>query len=406
MASMSTGRLPWIYLGVLAFSNALIHSSVNTLFALVPVFRSEFEVNIEVVGLIVMIPLIVKALASLPSGMLADRYEPRKLIAISLLLVGIGGFVVSQSRTVFMLLAGFSIISLGQTIFHPSTYGIILRLFGIGRRNVALGVNGAGATLGMAIGPISVGLIMYFLGQNSWRIGYLIWVVPAFACSILTFSLKSKEVVESPLRATGEAAEGMRSLWSIFTRSYAIFLILIGLRSFGVQSVSTYMTTYLKDAHGMPVDLASVLFGVMPLMGMVAAPIGGFVADRRGEQYTLSFAYVGQAVMLAAVALSPSLLFLVPSTVLYGFMENSASAPSSALVAKLSPSNRRGTAYAVFSLSSNLAGSLAPIVMAYVVYQLGIWYVFPVTIVMFLGAFALLYLMYAKSLISPSLTPR
>ena len=375
-------------------ANALIHSSLNICFALVPVFQSEFNVTIGVVGLIVTAPLIVKILASLPVGMLTDRYDLRKLVTFSLLFIAAGGLIVSQSHSPLQLVAGFSAISLGQAVFHPAAYGIIITLFSRERRNLALGLNGTGATLGTAIGPISVGLIMYFLGQSSWRLGYLIWVIPAFAFSILILFAKMREqTVPGRTETTTRDKTGRRwSLRSILTPTYIAFLVLIGIRSFGVQSITTYLTTYLKDARQMPVDLASILFGAMSLTGTIAAPIGGYLADRRGEEYALSIAYLSETAMLVGLALSPSLAFLVPLTVLYGFMDNASLAPSSALVAKLSLPSRRGTAYAVYSLSSNLAGSLAPFVCAYIVQQWSVWFVFPVAISTYLLAFTILYL--------------
>lgn len=395
---MSDRRLPWAYLAIIALANALIHSSMNICFALVPVFQSEFNVTIEVVGLIVTTPLIVKILASLPTGILTDRYDPRKLITLSLLFIASGGLFVSQSHSTLTLVAGFSAISLGQAVFHPAAYMIIVRLFSAKRRNLALGLNGTGATLGTAIGPISVGLIMYLLGQDSWRLGYLIWVVPAFACSTLILFLRmgQKTLIDHTGAAITERKEGGLPLKSVFTRTYVAFLIFIGIRSFGVQSITTYLTTYLKEARGMSVDFASILFGAMSLTGTLAAPIGGYIADRRGEKYALSLAYLGETAMLLGLVLSPSFLFLVPLTILYGFMDNASLAPSSALVAKLSLPSRRGTAYAVYSLFSNIAGSLAPFVCAYIVYQWSVWFVFPVAISTYLTAFVILYLKLGK----------
>ncbi len=359
---------------------------MNTHLALVPVFKEELGLSIELVGLMVTIPTLAQALLYLPFGMLSDRFQPRKLIALSLFLVALGGLVITQSRTPLMLVVGFSTIAVCLAIFHPPAYTIISDLFESGRRNVALGLHGSGGTLGMATGPISIGLVMYFLGESSWRVNYLIWAFPAFGCLLIVILLKPG-TSNSPVVSSGsESPREELNLRNVFTGSYLLFLVLVSMRNFGVQAVSTYMTTYLKDVRGMSVDYASILFGSISLMGVIAAPLGGVFADRLGERKILLVSYLGQATMLFGIALSSSLFLLVPFVVLYGFSEFLAMAPMSSLVAQFTPKGRRGIAYAAYFLPSTLVGAAAPVVGALVITAWGIWYVFPMSILFFVVA--------------------
>ena len=369
---------------------------MNTHLALVPVFREELGLSIELVGLMVTIPTLAQALLYLPFGMLSDRFQPRKLICLSLFLVAVGGLIITQSRTPLTLVIGFSIIAVCLAIFHPPAYTIISDLFGSERRNVALGLHGSGGTLGMATGPISIGLVMYFLGESSWRVNYLIWAFPAFACLLVVMILKPV-TASSPVvkRELDSPREGL-SLRDVFTRSYLVFLALVSVRNFGVQAVSTYMTTYLKDVRGMSVDYASILFGSISLMGVIAAPLGGVVADRLGEKRVLLISYLGQAAMLVGIALSSSLLLLVPFVVLYGFSEFLAMAPMSSLVAQFTPRGRRGIAYAAYFLPSTLVGAAAPVVGALVITVWGIWYVFPMSVLFFVIAATMVQLVLKR----------
>jgi MFS family permease len=363
---------------------------VNTHLALVPVFRDELGLSIEIISIMVTIPMITQALASLPFGILSDRFEPSKLIALSLLLAGLGGVLVSQSYSVPMLILGFCIISLSLAIFHPPAYSIISELFGTEHRNVALGIHGAGGTLGMATGPISTGLVMYFLGQNSWRLSYLLWAPPALACCLLVILLRPKSSLSNAKGAPSYRDEEAAPIRSVFTKTYLSFLALTSMRSFGAQCVSTYMTTYLKDVHGLSVDLASILFGAMPLMGILASPLGGLIGDRKGEKSALILSYSGDVLTLAGIAFSPALYMLIPFVLSYGFVGYMGMAPSSALVARFTPRGRRGIAYALYFLPFNLIGSIAPVISAYIVRSFGIWYIFPLSIGIFIATIALL----------------
>jgi MFS family permease len=370
-------------------AHTLTHSFVNTHIALVPVFRDELNLSTEVVSLMVAIPLLTQALAGFPFGMLADRVKHSRQIALSLLFAGAGGILVTQSQTALTLIISFSILALSLASFHPPAYSIISEIFGSKHRSVALGIHGAGGTLGMAIGPISVGLVMYFFGTHNWRMSYLIWAAPALVCCVLVLILEPKAADPKPVEEV-EERRGRVSIRSVFTLTYILFLLMLGIHGFGGTSVSTYMTTYLKEVHGMPVDFASILFGSMPLMGIIAAPLGGIVADRRGERYGLTLAYLGQTLTLLGFALSPNLAFIVPSVLLYGFFGYVGMAPASSYVAQFTPRGRRGVAYALYFLPTNLVSSIAPVTAAFVVQQWGIWYVFPLGIAVYVATLGIL----------------
>ena len=386
---IASNRLRWAYLIITTAAHTLTHSFVNTHLALVPVLKEELKLSTEVVSLMVAIPLLTQALAGFPFGMLSDRVRHSRLIALSLLFAGVGGILVTQSQTPFTLIISFSILALSLASFHPPAYSIISEIFGSKHRSVALGIHGAGGTLGMAIGPISVGLVMYFFGESNWRMSYLVWAFPALVCCVLVLVLRPKATDQKPVEKV-QTLEESTSIRSIFTPTYILFLLMLSVHGFGGNSVSTYMTTYLKEAHRMPVDFASILFGSMPLMGIIAAPVGGIVADRRGEKYGLTLAYLGQAVMLLGIALSPNLSAIIPFVLMNGLVSYVGMAPASSYVARFTPRGRRGVGYALYFLPLNLVSSFAPVITAFIVHLWGIWYIFPFAVVFYLVSFGIL----------------
>jgi len=386
---IESNRLRWTYLIITTIAHALTHSFVNTHIALLPVLREQLGLSIEVVSLMVTIPLLTQALTGFPFGMLADRISHSRLIALSLLFAGVGGLLVAQSQTALTLIVSFSILALSLGCFHPPAYSIVSELFGSRHRSVALGIHGAGGTLGMAIGPISVGLVMHFLGESNWRMSYIIWAAPALICCVLVLVLRPKVSDPKPVGKREERGEQV-SIRSVFTPTYALFLLMLSIHGFGGNSVSTYMTTYLKDVHGMSPDLASILFGSMPLMGIIAAPIGGIIADRRGEKYGLTLAYLGQTLMLLGIAMSPTLSYVAPFVLMNGLVSYLGMAPGSSYVARFTPRGRRGVGYALYFLPLNLVSSIAPVASAFIVRLWGIWYIFPFAMAFYMATLGIL----------------
>lgn len=382
----------WVYLSIITVAHMLNHVFVQIHLALVPVFMVEFGIDLFTAGLMATIPLVSQALMSLPFGVLADRFQHRFLIAASLLTCGIAAFLVSQAPNIYTIVLCLSMLALSSTLYHPPAYSLTSDLFPIQHRSRALGVHGAGGTLGIALGPISAGVVMSIFGQASWRLAYLMWAVPSILSVFLILRLRTRSGGASARAERVEAPTTSPGMRSILTLSFLALLLMIGISAFGGQAVSTFMTKYLEEERNIPIETASILFGSISLTGIIAAPIGGLFADMIGERRWLTVAYVGLLIAVAGIAFSPSMAILIPSTLAYGFFNYTGMGPRSSLVARFTPKSRRGIAYAMYFLPPSLVGSISPMVSAYVIEAWGFWYLFPFAIVIFVITLTILQL--------------
>jgi MFS family permease len=145
--------------------------------ALIPVFMDEFALSIFESGLLVSIPLILTVSISIPYGVLTDRIGHRRLMMASLLVSGIAGLAISQAKDFYTLLFPLLFVPLASTLYHPPALSIVSELPPENWRNRVLGIHGAGGTTGVAIGPITLGLIMETFG---WRSAYLDGLSPSY----------------------------------------------------------------------------------------------------------------------------------------------------------------------------------------------------------------------------------
>ena len=124
------------------------------------------------------------------------------------------------------------------------------------------------------------------------------------------------------------------------------------------------MALYLVDDRGISTSQASLWIGLSTLVGVVAAPLGGFMAVRYGEKrwllivYTLAYCCYGLAIAI------PNNVAFVVFYLSYGFLSFLGMAANSAIMARLSPGKQRGLAYALFFLPGSLMGVAAPLVAA------------------------------------------
>jgi len=362
---------------VCSVTHTFIHVFTMMHTALIPVFIREFNLSIFEAGLLASIPQVLSILISLPYGLITDRIDPRKLIALSLLISGFSGLAVSQANSFLTLLLPLSFIPLSSTIYHPPALTIVSELFSEDRRSRILGIHAAGGTTGVAMGPITLGLIMMKFG---WRFSYLIWCIPMFLSILLLFSLPGVKIAAYKEAAAEESkAVGLK----IIKRGFLLLLLAMSVSSIGQQALSAYMTTYLVSVRNLSESAASLLYGLSPFVGILGSLIGGYLGDRIGNKRWLSASYIGRMLVYMGIWLGP-LWMLVAIYPTGGFFTGSTMGPLTSLIARFSPKRRRGLAYSIFMLVPSLMGSFSPLIAAKLIETYGITGLFPFAILLML----------------------
>ena len=173
---------------------------------------------------------------------------------------------------------------------------------------------------------------------------------------------------------------------------YIILLLAMSVAGMWNQSVSTYMTKYLVSIRGLTESMASLIYGLNPVMGILGSLSGGYLADRVGSKRWMIMAYLGGVIVFTGIYLSP-LWALIVIYFVGGYFGGSTMGPSSSLVAEFSPRKRRGLAYAIFMLPFSLVGAISPIIAAKIIESYEISTLFPFAICLSIASIPLLQLL-------------
>lgn len=372
---------------VMAVTHSLAHAFQNMHTALYPKLVTEFALTNQQVGLISSIPSLVSAILSIPMGLLSDKIGAKKMIILSIIVATTGALMAGLAQNPLMLIIAVSFLYLNTTIYHPASYSFTTFLFEPKDRPKALGVQGAGGTLGMALGPISVSILVGILGLG-WRQSYLAWIIPLLLGIVSVWYIKfipTSDDEDKTSQETGNA--GASSIW---TTSLAMFLTFGGLRSMAAYMTTTFLSLWLVNTRGMDLALSSLIFGTSSLMGIVASPLGGILASRYGEKrWTVATSIVSYTCFALAFLIPGNIAFTV-FYIAYGFFNLFSMAANSAITAKLSPSKQRGLGFALYFLPGSIMGALGPMVAAYIADLWGIYTVFLASI----GVFALAWIVF------------
>lgn len=356
--------------------------------ALIPVFINEFSISLVAAGLMVTIPLICETVGTIPSGLLADRMKHIDQVVVSLSITAVAAALTFLAPNFYAIIATLSLLTVATTLYHPPAYSLTAEIFPRQHRSKALGVHGAGGTLGFSLGPISLGLLIVATG---WRFVYLLWVAPVVMCIALLLRLRARTSRSAEVATEQQVSRRTQeSVRSVLTGAFILLVGTFGINAMGRQVISSLMSSYLVMERGISVATASVVLGLISAAGLVAAPLGGFLGDRFGDKRWLTISYLGTFGTLLGMAYASSLSQIVLLVLVYGAFSFSGMGPSTSLVATYTPTGRRGLAYALYFLPIYSLSAVAPTLGAIVGQNYGIWTIFPVALTMiFAGIIAL-----------------
>ena len=349
--------------------------------ALVPVFMKEFGLSIFQAGLLISVPSICRLIIVLPTGILADKYGSFPFVVLSLLLGGLSALVLSQTASVFVLILSITLIMISVTLYHPPGMSVVSSLFpNQTERSRAMGWHGASGCIGQSVGTISLGLL---LAQFGWRFSYLLFSFPVlfwgFALAkvgIPRFGGKagSSKVADPVVLETAKASsqEGSVKKWGFF-----VFLSVMGLNALANGGIMAFMTTYLTSAQNLSVEVASILFGFGPLIGIFGSVAAGYVSARFGDKNSLALIFLGQFAFLLGLIAIPFLALAMFSFLMYQLFNHAVWTPSTSMVASLMGETGGGTAYSLFYFANDLLGSASPLLAAILIENLGFGLIAP-----------------------------
>jgi MFS family permease len=365
---------------IMVLTHMMVHAAGNMRSTLFPVLKEEFALTNQQIGLIVAIPSLFQFLLSVPSGMVSDKFGPKKLIAASILIAAIGALLGSVSSTPLMFIIASTLLTFNSTLYHPPAQSYVSDITSPRDRSRALGIWHSGGTTGVSLGPLSISILMGVLAFN-WRQVYGFWIIPILLGLVALYFVKSpSEVVEKKERDRWEEKDTVDTLFN----TNMMFLLLAGtVRRFGGGLTTGFLSIWLAESQGWTIGQIGVMLGISSLLGIVASPLGGELASRFGEKPWFSGTLLGSYIFFA-------LAFLVkgfwPFFLLYitsGFFGILGMPANMTLTARFSPRRQRGVGFALSSIPMNVAMPVAALAAAYIADTYGLYTIFMTTTVIY-----------------------
>lgn len=285
-----------------AFVHTVSDAVTNMLSALLPTIQSRFELSETMLALLVA-TLSFSALVTQPLfGALADRLGNRRIAALGVignaLLFSLIGIVPNASVLFGLILVG----GLASAALHPAIASLV-RQVGGKKPEVAVGLFSAGGTLGIAIGPIIIMVLLANLGLS-----FTPWLmIPGIFFGALMFMLPSED--------TQPTTDATSKLFDFGLLAGPVGLLTLTgiLSNVAFVTFTSAMPLWLVREHNLPSD--STLIGWTLSAFSLAAAFGGIAGGLVSNKLGAKRLIVGSQ-LLAPFPLY-SIFFLPPGSPAY-----------------------------------------------------------------------------------------
>lgn len=267
-----------------------------------PALASEFGLDAGQTGLLASVYFLAFAVAQIPIGVLIDRYGPRRVQSV-LLVIAVGGATLFGTAGGFIeLIAARSMIGLGASAALMAGLKAVVIWFP--RDRIAL-VNGWMIMLGSLGALTATAPTDWLLGWIGWRGLFEILTFAALTMALITYVTVPEREMQSDSTATSQRS---LTLWSIysdtsFLRIAPLSATCIG-SSWALQSL--WVAPWLIDVEGLdrPSAMTQLLFMAIGLS--FGAMLLGTIADRlrrRGVRTEVLLAAMAGLFVMAQLAL-------------------------------------------------------------------------------------------------------
>lgn len=322
----------------------------------VKVFEAEFGWSRTVISSASALAFFMMGTLAMVGGRLNDAYGPRRVLAATGVIYGVGYMLISQVSAPWMLIALFgTLIAAGLATHDVVTLSTIGRWFPR-RRGLMSGVAKVGTAAGqMALPPLAATLIVWL----GWRDA-----VTAMGAGAIVLLLIAALSMKSPPAATGDAAKaeaagssfaeakGNRVLWTMCAIQFLFFPALM--------AVPFHIPVHGQDL-GLTPATAATLLSVIGGASVAGRLIVGGAVDKIGGRLAYVVCFVPLIAALAALTMvetaTPLFLFMA----LYGFGHGGLFTVVAPTVGEYFGMKAHGAIFGTVLFFGTIGGSVGPI---------------------------------------------
>ena len=376
-------------LAILALINFVNFADRQAIPPLVPLIRDAFSLTSTQISYLQVVLQAVLAIASIPFGLLADRFNRSRIIAGGVLFWSFATIFTSHVHTFAMLLLARAFVGIGEAAYAPAAQSMISGGYPQQDRARAQSIFAAGMLVGGTAGQAIGGLVGQWLG---WQAVFYVIGIPGL---LLSFAILG--IAEPPRGPRSEVIPLSRLLrvpafLTLIVSGVMITFASVAFITWGTDFVVRYKDFSLREAGISlgPALLVSGLFGVLA---------GGFLADLLQKRFpfgrilTVACGFLIAAPFVLWAITSEDKHQIVGAFFIAGFFMSWYHGPLTAVIHDMMPRRAHASSVGVYMFATQLFGGiLGPYVVGRLDDLAGLILGLQVAVVVMVGGALLMFL--------------
>jgi MFS transporter, ACS family, glucarate transporter len=288
--------------------------------------QQEFQIDNVRLGWVFSAFVLGYALFQAPGGRLADRFGPRRVLALGTLWWGVFTAMTAAVPSGFAgaltaLIAVRFALGLGEAVVYPASNRLVATWIPSGERGLANGLIFMGVGAGAGISPP---LITFIVMNYGWRWSFFASALIGLAAGVVWYLLARDRPADHPWISREEGAliehglpetakgDGKPLSWRAIFGSRDVIAVSVSYFCYGYVAYIffTWFFLYLNAVRGLDLKSSSY-YGMLPFLAMaVTSPTGGWLSDRLTKRYGKRIGRGG----IAGVSIALSGVFLALGT--------------------------------------------------------------------------------------------
>ncbi len=409
---------PWpaLWALVIGFFMILVDSTIVSIAN--PAILRDLDTDITSVIWVTSAYLLAYAVPLLITGRLGDRFGPKRVYLVGLVVFTLASLWCGLSGDITMLIAARAVQGLGAALMTPQTMAVITRIFPPTQRGRAMGLWGAVAGIATLVGPILGGILVDSLGWEwiffvnvpvgivafvlAWRLvpdlethshsfDWLGVALSAVGMFLLVFGIQEGETydwgtIAGPITVWGVIITGILFLvafvvWQRFNRSepllplslfrdrnFSLSNVAISAVGFAIVAMPLPLAFYYQVARGLQPTQAALMLVPMAVVTGIAAPFVGRLTDRVNPKWIAfaGFTIVSLSLLWTALLITPDQelwVLLIPAAFL-GLGMSGIWAPLASTATRNLPQAQAGAGSGVYNMTRQVGSVLGSAAIA------------------------------------------
>jgi MFS family permease len=265
------------------------------------------------------------------AGYLVDRFGPRRVVAIGILIMGGGLIFFGLTQNLWVYYASNIIIALGTGLQGLLVMSVAVNNWFRRKRSISQSVMLIGFPMAGVVGVPAIVLVQQLYGWEVSAIGsgLLIWAI-GLPCSMLLrttpepYGLMPDGYVSGGVTATEtevslpEPEYDFTLVQAVRTRAFWFLAAGWGIGNLGIVSIQVHILPHLVSGVGLERLVASFVWSVASISNIPSRLLGGIIGDRLPKNTVIGASMILMGIAIYILAVAKSLPLAMCYAVLYG----------------------------------------------------------------------------------------